>query len=483
MNSKLLLTLAFVLAFAIAVPAAFAQSANGNGAGGSPDNGQGGQVTTGGSGGQPADTGGGGPPADTGSGNGNGGGGETTAGNNLSFPAVAADGFGITAVSTALFATPYDGPYTGLTDEDIAALAGHTWYAQKTDGNVWQAAYRVNPVGTPVHLYGVDWGDNVEAVDPLLGQPFRLEVTLYEKLTEPLAGYTMRVLANPSSPDEAQGTNTTTYPSDFATVASNLPKLDIQYLGDTPTTGLVWNGSAWTRDGDILPFTTVTFGPELNVAGKYVYGAAEGGWRPVQTGTYRLTMRFPASDISLTDAVIGNYADWAAGTETTTEEETGAAKPVIDTANNITYVDVTVVDRHEGRTPENPGGTGGEEATTPTTDTAATATVTTAPEATTTNGPTCTDYLTDYLGQGRTNNPTQVTLLQKFLNETVGTKIPLTGYFGAETAAGVSKFQTTYADDVLQPWVDAGYTDVSLTRGTGYAGVTTIAKINSLQCK
>ena len=474
-----------VLAVALtAAPAVFAQSANGNGGanggGGATISGSG--SGAGGGGGTPPPQAGGGSANAGGGGGGNGGGDEPVAGNNLSFPAVAADGFSITPVPAATLTVPYDGPYTGLTAEELAALAGQTWYAQKTEGNVWQASYRTNTAGAPVPVFGVDWGDNVEAVDPLVGQPFRLEVTLYEKPDTPMAAYTTRVLANPSSPNEVQGTNGTTYESTLATIVSPKPTLIIQYLGEATTSDLTWNGTEWTKEGAALPVTNISFAPELNVAGKYVYGASEGGWRPVQTGVYRLTFRLSGSAISLQNALVGNVADWTATATTTTETETGAAKPMIDAEHNISYVDITVVGNHSSRKPDQTGetGTGGEENTTTTAPTLTTnATV---PSATATETSVCTDYLTSSMGKGRANDSSQVILLQKFLNETVGTTLPLTGYFGSATESAVSKFQTEHADTVLQPWIDAGY-DVSRTRGTGYVGVTTLAAINSSKCQ
>jgi hypothetical protein len=73
-----------------------------------------------------------------------------------------------------------------------------TWYAQKTEGNLWQADF-THATSDPVTY--VDWGDNVESVQPKLNAPFRLEVTLYTSLDfdlyngESMTGYTMAVLA------------------------------------------------------------------------------------------------------------------------------------------------------------------------------------------------------------------------------------------------------------------------------------------------
>ncbi len=438
----------------------------------------------------------GGGSGGTGGSKGGGGEVETTAGNNLSFPTIAGDGFAIVPISQTLFTKQYSGLYVGLTAEEIASLQGYEWYAQKTDGNIWQAGYFLNPSGTRINIFGVDWGDNVESVNPLLGQPFRLEVTLYTKPTTLMIGYNMRALANPSSPDEIQGTNKVTYESLFATVASPRPTMVIQHILDaSATSSLVWNGTAWTKDGLVIPTTTISFGPELNVAGKYVYGASSGGWRPVEDGLYRLTFYAPASDISFRDAVVGNLADWSTTTEVATETETGVAKPVIDVADNLTYIDTTVVSGRTGQKPASTSGSGSSSGNTgggsggQTSSTLLTASVLSSVDASTdstnTNGNNnskCEPYLTDYLSPTKQNNPYQVILLQEFLNETLGTNIPLTGVYGNQTINGVNLLQTTYPDEILKPWVDAGHEDVSLVKGTGNVYVTTLAKINGMKC-
>ena len=261
---------------------------------------------------------------------GKGGGNHTeTAVNNLSFPAIAVDGFAITPLTEPSFTVPYAGDYPGLTAEEIAALAASgPWYAQKTTGNVWQAGYANK--GSENVTY-IDWGDNIESVNPKIRTPFRLEVTLYKTLESAMTGYKMAVLEYPSSSTELQGTNTTTYDGTEATVVSAKPKLIIQYLGSSVPT-LTWDGSQWIQEDETVPaIVPVSFGPELNVGGKYVFGASSGGWKPASQGFYRITFYIPTgSGVILSAATIGNLPTEAVATA------------VVDGENNLTYVDVNV---------------------------------------------------------------------------------------------------------------------------------------------
>ena len=268
--------------------------------------------------------------------------------NNLSFPALLADGYILTDIgypgfneSDGSFNVPYEGDYTDLTAEEKDALVGYDWYAQKVDGNVWQADFGYTDA---VDVSYIDWGDNIESFSPTQGKPFRLEVTLYKELLTSMTGYTMALLENPSSPDEVQGTNKLTYPGALATIASDKAKLVIQPWNwndeetaqVTPTT---WNVTDGVGKWDAQTPEPVVFGVELNVGGKLIYGAAKKGWKPAQTGNYRITYYLlEGSEVNLSNAVIGPAP---------TDQ---VASPEVSDAYNLTYVDIVVVPRSGGNT-------------------------------------------------------------------------------------------------------------------------------------
>jgi hypothetical protein len=302
----------------------------------------------------------GGPP-------GGGGGGHTEKPtNNNSFPAIAVN-FNVAAVNAETFDVPFDLSMTqGLTMEEQAFLEAHApWYAQKVEGNKWGADFAIQP---SVDVTGIDWGDNIESNNPKVRRPFRLEVVLFAPAAENGLmnghGHFMHVLQFPSSNKEAQGTTQATegftvdygtytvdvspggiyYPG-FATVASNDAKLVIQKYpdGQTPTTLTpTWNVDRYSNLLD--PVSGFGFAVELNVAGRYIYGASEGGWTPMETGWYRVTFYMtPGSGVNLGTAIVGNYPFLPAPATLSAESEGATATPVVDAANNLSYVDVEVV--------------------------------------------------------------------------------------------------------------------------------------------
>jgi hypothetical protein len=91
----------------------------------------------------------------------------------------------------------------------------------------------------------------------------------------------------------------------------------------------------------------------------------------------------------------------------------------------------------------------------------------------------CAPLITSVLALNEKNDSVQVKALQTFLNS-VGAKIPVTGFFGALTDKAVRNFQLTYWEEILAPWVKFGLPTDHTT--TGKVAKTTSWKINILNC-
>ena len=92
----------------------------------------------------------------------------------------------------------------------------------------------------------------------------------------------------------------------------------------------------------------------------------------------------------------------------------------------------------------------------------------------------CGTYLNDYIHIGWANNPSEVMKLQAFLNENLGTTLPLTGVYGKADFDAVEQFQVKYNGPVLVPWLPLGLP--SPTTPTGFVYQTTRRWINMLHC-
>ena len=274
-----------------------------------------------------------------GNGGGGGGGGHTeTMGNNLSFPALLADGYSVTQIIETLFEVPYTGPYEGLTPEQIAWLeANGPWYAQKVEGNVWQADYSIE--ASTVSVNYIDWGDAIEAVNPKMGRPYRLELVLYSDV-EGMTAYKMAELAYPSSKDETQGTNTNTYESIYASVASPNGEIVVQRFEGVDPNTLTWDGTKWVGAEAPVP---ISFQVENNVGGKLIFGASMKGWKPTELGAHRITFYVAGGNVNLSTAYIANYTVDELGQVYPMPVAVGETNtPMVDAVNNLTYVDVVV---------------------------------------------------------------------------------------------------------------------------------------------
>ena len=290
----------------------------------------------GGGGGSP----GGGTPGGGGSGGGSGGkpGGESV-GNNLSFPAIFFDPLTQAALrgdnETFTFTTPTD------------LNTDYLYFAQGVAGNEWQADSSLASLAAPVTIDYVDIGDALESAPIKQGTNVRLELTLYQDLINLDSGelgdglsqtaYAMTLLGGakgsgkPSTvgPTESQGAQLleslwngspydgtiaaapegTTFESNVASVCAasgagetgvtsymrmSIQKVEGLAQGDA-VTGLAWDGTKWV-DADPTDsisvggnLVTTAFGPELNIAGKYIMGASGKPYKFTADGNYLVT--------------------------------------------------------------------------------------------------------------------------------------------------------------------------------------------------
>jgi hypothetical protein len=298
--------------------------------------------------------GGGGGGGSGGGGGGGGGGGHTeTAGNNLSVPAIWVDGPGLAVPGTMLQAS--------VTVPWATQVNGYWAYAQKVEGNVWQAQNVTAPVGAPVNVNEIDWGDMLESSPLKVGTPIRIELALY-KTDVVMSGFEMVMLANPSSPDEVQGVisldkGSPTLPVTAgqlvgklgeATIYTAKGKLVVQKLiglrEEVLEGDLLWDGTKWIDANANDPSgveapQTPTFGAEINVGGKVIYGLSKGGWKASQAGDYRITFYLGSSDVKIT--ALTTIRVPVEETVVAAEEGVGATAKT-DPVNNLTYIDVRV---------------------------------------------------------------------------------------------------------------------------------------------
>lgn len=86
--------------------------------------------------------------------------------------------------------------------------------------------------------------------------------------------------------------------------------------------------------------------------------------------------------------------------------------------------------------------------------------------------PNCSNSFTSYIKRGWNNNPTQVTLWQKFFNKFFGSNLPETGVYDDPTFNETKEFQLRFSPEILSPW--------GLDHATGFIYKTTRMKANQL---
>ncbi len=318
---------------------------------------------------------------------------EETAGNNLAVPILWSED-GYTVPLRGAMGTP---TLTGATAA-CSTVAGATAALQQDEGNTWQAD---NILLAGNQVSSIDWGDNLESKDWRVGQMLRVETGLYSDVSSaPMTGYEMCYVSG-SGQTEMWGAvlngpdGAVSYEGTEAMVYSAGARLTIQRIdaGATPS----WDATnhRWTGAGVADPVYngalhegtaggTNSFGAEINVSGKLVYGFI---WQTagLYNGEYRLTFSldgasgdFPGSGTSLANASVRTSTEAAAlmmgpggggmggGGGGGGEDEGSGNTAVVVGASQLSYIDVAlsggedapVVEPTPTPTPT-PGGDGG----------------------------------------------------------------------------------------------------------------------------
>lgn len=326
--------------------------------------------------------------------------GEETAGNNLSFPVIWAEGVQKTLPGTAgmspiltgnwwyWWGTDAEGnplscePNPANTDLCLDnSIPGEGWvraYLQKDGGNIWQAD-STDWSDRPVNVNRIDWGDNLESVDWYTRSKVRTEVVLFQDLPEILQEYQMRHVSGWGI-DEVHGLAVTPEgavlegPGLEATIYSNCARLIIQKLyvprTDPRLADLVWvPGEGWDEP-EGYPSNLINsalfnsavhegmdgpgyYSAEINVKGRIIYGYTWNVRRLNEgAGDYRITFSL--------DAVCGSVGQNTFFTEETEiivplETETlaeggdsGGGTAVLVPENDLTYIDIRILSRGGG---------------------------------------------------------------------------------------------------------------------------------------
>ena len=337
----------------------------------------------------------------------------TTAGNNLSFPVIWSDGFEKVLREPPVAGEPFlEGEWWYVWAEDPAEPTDPVYsclpnindptkcqdgstpgdgsstvyiaYIQKDEFNVWQADNF--SVTEPLKVDLIDWGDNLESIDWSIKSQVRTEIVLYENLSTPVIQYAMRQVSGWGT-DEVHGLQTDQGgepilgPGDQATVYSHNARLTIQKLNidrdSIVPNSLTWvPNTGWTEtdpNSDELinePIFNMAvyeagdgpgyYNAEINVKGKIMYGytwnlkALNDG-----AGFYRITYSF---DETGGVVPLNTYFDEFTEILIPIEEKSDDGDPrggeaMIDIANNLTYMDIRILDKIGGG--NGGGGNGG----------------------------------------------------------------------------------------------------------------------------
>ncbi|MDA9774715.1 T9SS type A sorting domain-containing protein [Algibacter sp.] len=255
-------------------------------------------------------------------------------------------------------------------------------YIQKDLKNVWQAHNAPVPAGETLNVDWVDWGDNLESLAWKISSKLRTEIVLLQDI-DSVTQFSMRHVDSWGI-DEVHGLQTTLEDEPVyaagtqATVFTPKARLTMQKLNYTSSSidpsRLIWvPETGWTEaqaeNADIINepmFNQAVseagdgpafFNAEINVKGKIMFGYTwDVGDMNEGEGYYRLTFSFDEGDEAIGTAKFDEFTQIIVAEEEDDEEDHKTAKtteiteggpggggiPVMDSSNNLTYIDVLI---------------------------------------------------------------------------------------------------------------------------------------------
>jgi len=278
-------------------------------------------------------------------------------------------------------------------------------YLQKDSLNTWQAG-SADGSAMPVSVDWIDWGDNLESVDWYTRSQVRTEIVLLKDIAMPTTEYAMRhtsgwginevhglAVSLDGEVQEGPGTQATVYsPCARLTIQKLLVAREVlpddaldwvpqlgwteKYPGTEYINEPVFNKAVYAGgDGAVYAGGDGPgyYSAEINVKGRIIYGYTWNvrqlhdltGIPPTAAGDYRITFSLDDAcgtanrNTSLTKAeiLVPTEEDIALAAE---EEEggsdAGGATAILDKDNNLTYIDVRILER--GGSSGNGGGNG-----------------------------------------------------------------------------------------------------------------------------
>lgn len=330
------------------------------------------------------------------------------AANNLSFPVIWSDGFELEIPTPPFVAPQLDGEWwyvwgidpenpsdqvcscrpdnkdprlcqNGTLPGDGESRNVYKAYLQKDENNIWKAYSAMATEIMNIDL--LDWGDNLESRDWNLSSKVRTELVLYENMLTPVVEYSVRHVSGWGN-NEEQGLQTylddrpVFGPGTMATLYSHNSRLTIQKLNvhkDSIIPGsLTWVPNVgWTEsdpNGEDLVNEAIlnqalyesglsheNYSAEVNVKGKVIYGYT---WNVSSLnqdeGYYRITFSFDENGgIVPLNTFIDEDTEVIVSSEGHNPESGGGGTAMIDLENNLTYMDVHILQSGGG------GGGGG----------------------------------------------------------------------------------------------------------------------------